>query len=142
MTENNISLKLEQYVQDYAKDPEFIAEGLAIKVVEELLKLLKEKGLSQSWLAEKMEVSRAHISKILNAPPNMTLLTIAKIAVALEAKPDVCLNADFKGSSSILPSKSVDFAWLANDKVNVGEIKASNQFGGTNNGMSDKGTLD
>jgi predicted XRE-type DNA-binding protein len=105
-TEQKAHLKLEQYAQGLASDPEFIAEGLSIKIVEEMLKLLEDKGLSQSWLAEKMGVSRAHISKILNAAPNMTLLTIAKIAVALETTPDVSLNAKSeKPQCSVLPRR-------------------------------------
>ncbi|GEM_PF-5493499 len=85
-------LTLERYAEEYASDPECIAEGLAIKVTEEMLKLLEQKGLNQSWLAETMGVSRAHISRILNAPSNMTLLAIAKIAVVLGVTPDICLD--------------------------------------------------
>ncbi len=93
MANHDINMTLERYVQDYANDPEFIAEGLSIKVIEEMLEYLEQRNLSQAWLAQKMGVSRAHISRILNAPPNMTLLTIATIAVALGFTPDVCLNA-------------------------------------------------
>ncbi len=93
MTDNNMELMLEKDILEFANDPEFIAEGLAIKVTEEMLERLEQRGLNQSWLAERMGVSRAHISRILSAPPNMTLLTIAKIAVALEVTPDVCLDA-------------------------------------------------
>jgi plasmid maintenance system antidote protein VapI len=88
---NNIDMTLERYSQEYKEDPEFIAEGMSIKIVEEMLELMEHKDLNQSWLAQKLGVSRAHISKILNAPPNMTLLTIAKIATALGATPDVSL---------------------------------------------------
>ncbi len=94
MVECNSDMKLQQYAQELANDPEFIAEGLSIKIVEEMLQHLKDKGLNQSWLAEQTGVSRAHISKILNAQPNMTLLTIAKIAVALGVKPDVTLDSE------------------------------------------------
>lgn len=92
MVNNNLDMRLEKHAQEYANDPEFIAEGLSIKVIEEVLVCLEQRGLNQSWLAEKMGVSRAFISRILNAPPNMTLLTIAKIAVALGTTPDVRLN--------------------------------------------------
>ena len=94
MVSHNTKMTLETYAQDYANDPEFVAEGLAIKVTEEMLKCLEQKKLSQSWLAEQMGVSRAHVSRILNARPNITLLTIAKIAVALGVKPDVCLDTE------------------------------------------------
>jgi len=87
-------MTLETSAQDYANDPEFVAEGLAIKVTEEMLACLEQKEYNQSWLAEQMGVSRAHVSRILNARPNMTLLTIAKIAVALGVKPDVCLDTE------------------------------------------------
>lgn len=94
MVSRNTKMTLETYAQDYANDPEFVAEGLAIKITEELLEYLGQKKLSQSWLAEQMGVSRAHVSRILNARPNITLLTIAKIAVALGVKPDVCLDTE------------------------------------------------
>ncbi len=63
---------LDQYAQEYASDPEYVAEGLAIKVTEEMLECLELKGLNQTWLADQMGVSRAHVSRILNAKPNMT----------------------------------------------------------------------
>jgi len=93
MANHDVNMILERYAQEYANDPEFIAEGLSIKVIEEMLQCLEQRKLSQTWLAQKMGVSRAHVSRILNAPPNMTLLTIAKIAVALGVTPDVCVNA-------------------------------------------------
>ena len=83
---------LEDEVNNYQNDPEFVAEGLALKITEEILRCLEERNLSQSWLAEQMGVSRAHVSRILNAKPNMTLLTIAKIAIALGVKPDVFID--------------------------------------------------
>jgi transcriptional regulator with XRE-family HTH domain len=80
-------------------------------VIEEMLEYLEQRNLSQSWLAQQMRVSRAHISRILNAPPNMTLLTIAKIAVALGVRPDVCLNAESWRLTSVVPA-AVDFMAL------------------------------
>jgi transcriptional regulator with XRE-family HTH domain len=104
---------LDQYAREYANDPEYVAEGLAIKVTEEMLECLELKGLSQSWLAEQMGVSRARVSRILNARPNMTLLTIAKIAVALGAKPDVSLDSEpwrFNWAKPTSPKASVSAA--------------------------------
>jgi plasmid maintenance system antidote protein VapI len=112
---NNLDGTLEKYIHEYANDPEFIAEGLAIKVTDEMLECLEQKGLSQSWLAEKMGVSRALISRILNAPPNMTLLTIAKIAVALGTTPDVCLNSEPWRLSTLSTIKNVPNA--KDDKI-------------------------
>lgn len=113
MVNHNPERTLETYAQEYANDPEFIAEGLAIKVTEEMLGCLERKNLNQSWLAEQMGVSRAHVSRILNARPNMTLLTISKIAVALGVKPDVYLDTEpwrlniVKSVTAALPEVSV-----------------------------------
>jgi transcriptional regulator with XRE-family HTH domain len=81
-------------LKQYENDPEFVAEGLAMEFVEQMLECMERKGVSQSGLAEKMGVSRAYISRILDARPNMTLLTMAKISIALGLKPDVCLDAE------------------------------------------------
>lgn len=111
MVNNNTELVLERYIQELANDPEFIAEGLSMKVVEEMLECLEKRGLNQSWLAERMGVSRAHISRILNAPPNMTLLTIAKIAVALGVTLDVSLHT---GAQQTIPAKQETSAEIQN----------------------------
>jgi transcriptional regulator with XRE-family HTH domain len=110
-------LLLDTYAIDYSSDPEFVAEGLALKLTEEMLECLEQKNKNQSWLADQMRVSRAHVSSILNARPNMTLLTIAKIAVALGVKPDVCLDTEpwrlakfFQPISSVQPEPTAIIA--------------------------------
>jgi plasmid maintenance system antidote protein VapI len=85
---------IERLEQKYANDPEYIAGGLALKVTEEMLQILRDKGKNQTWLAEQMGVSKAHISRILNAQPNMTLFTVAKIAIALDTKANVSLAVE------------------------------------------------
>jgi plasmid maintenance system antidote protein VapI len=120
MVEYNSDMKLQQYANELADDPEFIAEGLSIKVIEDMLHCMQNRGLSQSWLADKMGVTRAHISKILNAPPNMTLLTIAKIAVALGVQPDVCLKP------------KIDFSWFPSSHDSSNEVKIEDTHSGIN----------
>jgi transcriptional regulator with XRE-family HTH domain len=117
MAERETELILDKYTKEYADDPEFIAEGLAIKITEKMLELLERRDLNQSWLADKMGVSRARISNILNAQPNMTLLTIAKIAVALDVKPDVCLDAWSLNWIQPVPPQpqKVDIVWAASE---------------------------
>jgi transcriptional regulator with XRE-family HTH domain len=113
MVDHDSEGMLERYTKEYASDPEFVAEGLAIKVTEEILECLESKQLTQSQLADQMGVSRAHVSRILNARPNMTLLTIAKIAVALGVKPDVCLDSEswrFNWAKPTSPKASVSAA--------------------------------
>ncbi len=85
-------MTLARHIAELENDPEFIAEGLALKITEEALAYMQAKGLNQSWLAEKMGVSRAHVSRIFSAAPNMTLLTVAKICIALGLEPDIRLT--------------------------------------------------
>ncbi|NLL90330.1 MAG: helix-turn-helix transcriptional regulator [Dehalococcoidales bacterium] len=110
-------MKLEQYVMELEDDPEFIAEGLSIKIVEEMLEHMKKNNINQSSLAQKLGVSRAHISKIFNAPTNMTLLTITKIAVALGVKPDINLNVEENKRLIAFPIS------VENDNWSLGEFK-------------------
>ncbi len=93
MDDSNLDLTLERYANELKKHAEFIAEGLALEVIEAMLKILRERGLSRSWLAKQMGVSRSSVSRMMNAPPNMTLLTISRIALALGTTPAVLLDA-------------------------------------------------
>ena len=61
---------------------ELKAEILAHKFKE----LRKKKHLTQSQLAEKLDMEKGQISKIENGKFNLTLTTINKIATALGAK--------------------------------------------------------
>ena len=123
MANHDVDMTLERYAKEYANDPAFIAEGLSIKVIEEMLEYLEQKNLSQSWLAQQMGVSRAHISRILNAPPNMTLLTIAKFAVALGVKPDVCLSTESWRPTSVVATAADIVTWGPSSYAYVLEVK-------------------
>lgn len=79
-------------VEQYERDPEFVAERMAIQLVEEALKLMEHEGTSRAELARRMQVKPAYVSRILNAPPNMTLRTIAELAIALNTRPHVSLH--------------------------------------------------
>ncbi len=93
MSTNRHDLKLRRYVDELESDPEFVAEGVATEFIEVALRIVHERGLSQSWLADKLGVSRSHISKIMRAPPNMTILTMARIAQALGTRLHVSMDA-------------------------------------------------
>ncbi|PIF32245.1 helix-turn-helix protein [Flavobacterium sp. 9] len=54
------------------------------KVAINILEALKQKGLSQKDLAQKMNVSAQQINKILKGQQNLTLETISKLENTLE----------------------------------------------------------
>ena len=82
---------LDETLSKVARDPEFIAEGLALTLAEDILRVMKDNEVSKSELARRMGVSRAYVSRMLDAPPNLTLLTISKVALALELEPNLRL---------------------------------------------------
>ena len=57
------------------------ARNIALRV----LQLLREQGMTQTQLAEKMGVSRQQVTKIVNGSENLTLETIDKLEKAFKA---------------------------------------------------------
>ena len=92
---------LEKYYSRYEKAPDFIAESLSIAIIENALKVMKDKGISRADLAREMGVPKSQISRIFNAPPNLTLLSIARIAVALGVEPQALLNTEVAAEKDV-----------------------------------------
>lgn len=67
----------------FREDPEYVAEELALDLVMAITRRMRELGLNQSDLARKIGTSPAFVSQLLHGKPNMTLLTLAKLSVAL-----------------------------------------------------------
>ncbi len=80
--------------EKYGRDPDFLAESLSIAIIENALKVMKLKGISRADLAREMGVPKSQVSRIFNAPPNLTLLSIARIAVALGVEPQALLKTE------------------------------------------------
>ena|SRR5579872_3219428 len=57
---------------------------LSTLVVANVLELLESKKMKRTDLADKIGVSRSHITQLLDGERNMTLETIAKLSVALD----------------------------------------------------------
>ncbi|GEM_PF-1334979 len=77
--------------EEFEKDPEYIAEGLALRIIEQALELMQEKNISRAELASLMGVSRAYVSRMFNAPPNLTLRSIAHLSLTLGTIPHASL---------------------------------------------------
>lgn len=74
---------LDKAVAELTDDPEFVAEGLAIEFAEQIVRAMKSQGVTKAELGRRLGVSRAYTTRILDAPPNLTLLSMAKVALAL-----------------------------------------------------------
>lgn len=73
-------------------DPDYIAGDLAVGLMEEACELMENQGISRSQLAARMGVTRARVTQLFNAPPNLTLRSMAQLAIALGTKPHVSLR--------------------------------------------------
>lgn len=66
--------------------PETLAYEHALDITYAVAGIMEEQGLNQSELAQKMGIKKQALSKIFTSKPNMTLETIAKFELALDAK--------------------------------------------------------
>lgn len=80
--------KLEQY----RRDPEFRTELLLLAINEQLVSRMNSQGISRSELAERLQCSKAFVTKLLNGKPNLTMRTLVQIAGALDLAVDVNLR--------------------------------------------------
>ncbi|HTW90165.1 MAG TPA: helix-turn-helix transcriptional regulator [bacterium] len=73
------------------QNPVYWTEYLKLEFAEELSRLMDERGLTKTDLATKLGCSRAYITKIFNITFNPTIETLAKIALAFDARVDLKL---------------------------------------------------
>ncbi len=111
----HIAWVLDEYIEEYELEPDYVAEGLALEFIENVLEIMRAKGMSQSHLAEAVGVSRSHISRIFNAPPNLALRTIARIAIALGATPYLVLKSE--GANANI--RRLGHTSIGNEKLDV-----------------------
>ena len=77
---------LESAQEKYRGDAVYQTEALALSVGSEIRRIMKQRGLTGLELAKRLGVSSAYVSRLLNDNPNLTLKSLAKISVALEAQ--------------------------------------------------------
>ena len=73
------------------QDPVYWTEYLKLEFAEELSRLMDERGLTKTDLATKLGCSRAYITKVFNTTFNPTIETLAKIALAFDARVELKL---------------------------------------------------
>ena len=69
---------------------------------------MEAKGISRKRLSDEMGVSRAYVSRVLNAPPNLTLRTISAVSIALDVRLRVVLEAYAPPNTDSLAPKILD----------------------------------
>lgn len=96
--------------KDYLKlsrDASYIYTGLRLQVADEISRTLQRTGMTQAQLGRKLGVSRQAVRRLYDGTGNVTLATLAKIAVALGCRWELKLTSE-KGASPDEPESSDD----------------------------------
>lgn len=78
--ENWLKKKIEEFKDDF----EFRLESLILSITETISKSMKQRKISRTQLAERLNVSPPAVTKILNGSSNFTLKTLLSISDALD----------------------------------------------------------
>ena len=95
------------------EDPAYAIEAergdLIMDVTEAICGILESEGIERKELAVRIGKTKSYVSQVLNGSRNMTLATVADIALALGYKPVVRFEKNL-GKTIFRDSKEVDFA--------------------------------
>ncbi len=117
-----------EMLDKYKDDIDFLTEEAIIDFNEKIVKRLKDLNMSRVELANKLGVSKAFVTKLLNGNPNLTIKTMISIVKALDCKLelDLCPKEYEIRKVYLLNNKKIDYDNY-NTNVNVkipGEIDA------------------
>jgi len=84
-----VSKRWDKLAQELKKTPEYYAEKLAFKITLIINEELKKRNLKCNDLAKMLDVSKSYVSQIMDGKQNLTLLTLGKLAAALNLEVDI-----------------------------------------------------
>jgi plasmid maintenance system antidote protein VapI len=73
-----------QMFEEAESHADYWIDGPISEFTEDLARLMEEKDINRAELARRMGTSRAYITKMLGGNANFTLLTMVKLAMALD----------------------------------------------------------
>lgn len=72
-----------EFIERVESTVEYQADVAALEFVEELVRCMRQAGLTQAELARRLGASEPYVSKVLRADTNFTLATMVKLAGAV-----------------------------------------------------------
>jgi transcriptional regulator with XRE-family HTH domain len=94
-------------------DPEYRAEVLKLGFAEQVWKLMEQQDLSRAELARRLGTSRAYVTKVFQTTANLTLESMAKIALALDAHVSLELRPQVTARRAATPTRPRHLVRLA-----------------------------
>jgi transcriptional regulator with XRE-family HTH domain len=120
----NMTDFFEQWASRNQANAKLLAQEVLItEVTEAIWRTMEEVGITKAELAKKMEVTKGHVSQLLNGSRNMTLRTLADICFALDRKPSINLEAKKtvgrweSDRQVVFPIKNTGLRYIANGNV-------------------------
>jgi plasmid maintenance system antidote protein VapI len=95
MADQEIAENLSRYGQLFKEAETHVDYWMAVPVIEfteDLCRIMKEKRVSRAELARRIGTSRAHVTQLLGGGANFTLLTMVKLAKALDSAVHIHLS--------------------------------------------------
>ncbi|MCJ7795879.1 MAG: helix-turn-helix transcriptional regulator [Thermoleophilia bacterium] len=84
---------LERAIREYEKDPEFVLEGMLWDINDQIARAMKKQNISRAELARRLDTSRSYVTKLLRGTTNVTLQSLARVAIALGSEISISLSA-------------------------------------------------
>lgn len=73
-----------EQLEEFRDDPEAVADEVSLQIIADIYQAMLRHNMTKKELAGRVGVSPAFVSQVLNGKPNLTLLTLAKFAIALD----------------------------------------------------------
>ena len=84
---------LERAIREYEKDPEFVLEGMLWDINDQIARAMEKQKISRAELARRLDTSRSYVTKLLRGTTNVTLQSLARVAIALGSEISISLSA-------------------------------------------------
>lgn len=78
-------------LEKFKNDIDFKTEGVILELTEKIVEIMERNKVSRTELANRLNVSNAYITKLLNGNPNLTIKSLVSIASALSRDLDISL---------------------------------------------------
>lgn len=86
-------------LEKFKNDIDFKTEGIILELTEKIVEIMDRNKVNRAELANRLGVSNAYITKLLNGNPNLTIKSLVSIASALNCDLEIsfpCQVEDFQ----------------------------------------------
>lgn len=117
---------------------EYRFETFILDITENICRIMKEKNISRSKLAEKLNISKPAVTRMLDGNPNFTIKRLLTVADALDQE----LKIDFK-EKEIVTSKPIDISlkpmYVSSNDISIPNTSTEDSLANSGSALFDYG---